>query len=376
MKRLLTAVGHIFPKDLRKRVKAFVYNHPRICPQLYAWARANPSHAQVVKVYWETHERERLPAMPFAGQVPDAFRTSLKFPVYDKTLLKIKGVGMRGPDGLLFLPDGTICHQNFWALEQVEAALGFSRFSSKKKVTKRGNYWPLIFFWGLGYYHWFNDVLSTLHGNLELVPEDTRFIVPAGMDGFHWRSLELLGIGKDRLEIFDGSEDWELENLWWQPPAAHPDNQTPGAMQWIGQTVAQKLSSQAQSYSKKVYIQRTLPHARVVVNEYEFLPALQDMGFGIYRTETMPFDEQVKLFAGAELIVAPHGAGLTNMIFSKPGTRVVEILAKGYERRCYWTLATELGHQYRFCLGQPKFPERKGEPDIEFDNQKILNVIA
>jgi capsular polysaccharide biosynthesis protein len=81
----------------------------------------------------------------------------------------------------------------------------------------------------------------------------------------------------------------------------------------------------------------------------------------------MSFEEQVRLFRNAEVVVGPHGAGFTNLIFSKPGTRVVEILAKGYERRCYWTLSSELGHDYRFHLGQPKFPERKGEPDIQID---------
>ena len=35
--------------------------------------------------------------------------------------------------------------------------------------------------------------------------------------------------------------------------------------------------------------------------------------------------EQIKLFQGAQIIVAIHGAGLVNMIFSKPGTKVVEL---------------------------------------------------
>jgi capsular polysaccharide biosynthesis protein len=74
-------------------------------------------------------------------------------------------------------------------------------------------------------------------------------------------------------------------------------------------------------------------------------------------------------------VVAPHGAGLTNLIFSKPGTSVVEILAKGNERRCYWTLCEELGHDYRFYLGEPEFPGRRGEPDIVVDAEQFLGAL-
>jgi len=78
----------------------------------------------------------------------------------------------------------------------------------------------------------------------------------------------------------------------------------------------------------------------------------------------MSFEEQLRLFRNAEVVVGPHGAGFTNLIFSKPGTRVIEIFAKGHERRCYWSLSSELGHDYHFYLGSPKFPQRKGEPDV------------
>jgi capsular polysaccharide biosynthesis protein len=99
------------------------------------------------------------------------------------------------------------------------------------------------------------------------------------------------------------------------------------------------------------------------------------MGFQVCRLESMTFEEQVRLFRNAEVVVGPHGAGFTNLIYSKPGTRVVEIMAKGYERRCYWTLSAELGHDYRFYLGSPKFPERKGEPDIEVEPSQFCKSL-
>jgi hypothetical protein len=43
------------------------------------------------------------------------------------------------------------------------------------------------------------------------------------------------------------------------------------------------------------------------------------------KLEGMPFHEQIQLFASAKLIVGQHGAGLSNIVFCKPGTHVVEI---------------------------------------------------
>jgi capsular polysaccharide biosynthesis protein len=176
--------------------------------------------------------------------------------------------------------------------------------------------------------------------------------------------------------VFDGIESWTFENFWWQPPAVHPDDQTPGAMQWIGQLIVQSVPVGQSEKPIKIYISRTLPSARVIANEAELLPSLQEMGFQICRLEQMPFEEQVRLFRNAEVVVGPHGAGFTNLIFSKPGTRVVEILAKGHERRCYWTLSAELGHDYLFYLGTPKFPERRGEPDIEVEPSSFFKSMG
>jgi hypothetical protein len=43
------------------------------------------------------------------------------------------------------------------------------------------------------------------------------------------------------------------------------------------------------------------------------------------KLEGMPFHEQIQLFASAKLIVGQHGAGLSNIVFCKPGTHLVEI---------------------------------------------------
>jgi capsular polysaccharide biosynthesis protein len=287
---------------------------------------------------------------------------------------------MRGREGILFLPDGSVTHQTGWALDHVTETIAYKKKWRGPEIFKKGNYSTLILYWGLGYYHWFKDVLSTLHQTLEMMPEDTIFLVPHGYaktysGDFYLKSLKALGIGNERVVEFDGAESWTFENFWWQPPAVHPDDQAPGAMQWIGKQIVDSVPVVQVEKPVRIYISRTLPSARVIANEEELLPGLLEIGFQICRLEEVPFEEQVRLFRNAEIVVGPHGAGFTNLIFSRPGTRVIEFLAKGYERRCYWTLCHELGHDYRFYLGRPKFPERKGEPDIEVEPSRFCQSL-
>jgi len=50
---------------------------------------------------------------------------------------------------------------------------------------------------------------------------------------------------------------------------------------------------------------------RRIINEHEVIEALATFGFVAYALEEMSFSEQVRLFSQAEMVVAPHGAGLT-----------------------------------------------------------------
>lgn len=67
------------------------------------------------------------------------------------------------------------------------------------------------------------------------------------------------------------------------------------------------------------------------------------------------------LFANAKIVIAPHGAGLTNLIFCKPGTKVLEIF-QSHEDDTYCYLAQVLGLDYH-CLKTTQFIKGGGYKD-------------
>jgi capsular polysaccharide biosynthesis protein len=74
---------------------------------------------------------------------------------------------------------------------------------------------------------------------------------------------------------------------------------------------------------RRLYLRRGAGLRRRVLNEDELLAALEPHGFVSVQPERLSFEEQVDLFSQAEIVVAPVGAALTNMLFMPPGGRAV-----------------------------------------------------
>ena len=59
--------------------------------------------------------------------------------------------------------------------------------------------------------------------------------------------------------------------------------------------------------------------------------------------------QALETWSAASVAIAPHGAGLTNMIFMPHGSSVIEIIAHGQTGQVYGVLARIVGHRYRHC---------------------------
>jgi capsular polysaccharide biosynthesis protein len=76
---------------------------------------------------------------------------------------------------------------------------------------------------------------------------------------------------------------------------------------------------------ERIYVSRALASARRVANEAEVIAALEPFGIRPVTLEGMAIADQARLFAGARLVVGPHGAGFANMAFAAHGAALVEL---------------------------------------------------
>lgn len=97
---------------------------------------------------------------------------------------------------------------------------------------------------------------------------------------------------------------------------------------------------------ERLYLSRSRARRRRVVREELLWEALAPLGFQRVCTEMLSWSEQCALFRHARVVVAPHGAALANLVFSPPGTQVIELLHSRYLHPGYWRLSALRGHDY------------------------------
>jgi hypothetical protein len=122
-------------------------------------------------------------------------------------------------------------------------------------------------------------------------------------------------------------------------------------------------------FSKKIFISRNDAGSRRVINEDEVFALFEPLGFERYFLTELSFIEQVRLFENAEMIVAPSGSGLTNLIFCNPGTCIVELFqARG---DCTFFYLSQLVGLKHICLQSMIFSQGGGF----FDTTISLDLI-
>jgi hypothetical protein len=105
--------------------------------------------------------------------------------------------------------------------------------------------------------------------------------------------------------------------------------------------------------TRKLYISRG--KTRRILNEAALHPILERHGIEFIEDIPRTVPEQIALFKDAQLIIGPHGAAFTNMIWAPPGAQVLEFFQKHYYPPYFYYLAKVLGHSYA-CWIEPPAP--------------------
>jgi hypothetical protein len=322
--------------------------------------RLNPAGVRIVKILVpETTTRELPVATQPRGESARFFRERRKFPVFERCLACMKGARVHARDGFLYLPDGRVLLENhFFFREHVENHdQYFERLAPPRRID--GPVFPLIGFCPGAHYHWMTEVLYRLHGCLDDLPIGTRFLVPARLSAVHRDALLAFGIGPDRLLEMERDDHFEFSELWYASPVTKSGYDVPEAARWVHAAFADHRRGHAQGSSSPgaspeiIYITRRQASRRRIVNEDELVPVLEAAGVTCVECEKLSFAGQMEVFARARAVIAPHGAGLVNLLFAPLGGRVLEIHPEEIPTgaTCYWSLAHALGWSYHYVRG-------------------------
>jgi capsular polysaccharide biosynthesis protein len=268
-------------------------------------------------------------------------------------LAVIEKAVIRDSLGLVELPDGQVCLQGNWYLPYLKDEPAYKRIFPKQKRIIKGNVYSLLGLWSQEFYHWFHDILPRLEFALPYLPSDTKFLIHENPKVYQLESLKAYGINSNSLEEQPVGTDTKVEKLWFATPIGQSYMSSAVALNKVSNRLKKffaldKVSGETQN----IYISRKNASSRRILNELALENLLLDFGIKSYLCEQMSLSEQINLFSNAKLILAPHGAGLVNMIYAPNGTLVTEITrAEGKTVPCYILMANQLGHKFsRFLV--------------------------
>ncbi len=186
------------------------------------------------------------------------------------------------------------------------------------------------------------------------------------VSSFHMETLSKLGVPRSKIRQLENAEHIQADELI-VPSLPGNTGQVP---RWACEFLRREFLSSKERIqtltNRKIYISRTKAGHRQVENDDEIIRLLQQFDFQVVHLEDRPISEQAELMSQADVVVSPHGAGLGNIVFCQPGTRVIELFHHSAVNVMFWTIANAMELDYTYVLSEGPRPERYVQPLLEY----------
>ena len=188
------------------------------------------------------------------------------------------------------------------------------------------------------YSHWFTAHLPKL---LLLQARDAlgQVVLPASRPRFVDDSMRLAGIDPDAFATFDPTRSLKVREL----TLLGTDRFRPELLR-LARERYPALTDRAPF--RRIFVSRKHAARRRLINETAIWPLLRREGFESVVMEKLSFVEQVRLMQETAVLLAPHGAGLTNAMFCPTGTQIVELADLGFPNPNFYAVSAAMGHDY------------------------------
>ena len=236
---------------------------------------------------------------------------------------------------------------------------------------------------GNNYFHFLFDIVTKLKIYEERFSlSDIDYFYVPGINSWQKQILSLFKINEKKLidsnkyRHIKAREIIAIDHPWYK--SGYIQQEIKKLPEWSIFFLREKFLDLRKKFqtSKKIFIDRTdslYKHCKLINNQ-EVIKFLEKKGFKSYQTSKLNFYEQIYLFENAEIIISPHGAALTNIIFSKPGMRLFELIPKNHGSVKCERISSFLKFNYtRVDLDPVVTDNNEGDIKIELDQlERIL----
>lgn len=234
------------------------------------------------------------------------------------------------------------------------------------------------------YFHWMYDALPRINLLEESGFKVDFYLAPGLSRRFQKETLQTLGIDESQTVDFSAVRHIIADQLIVSNSAGDTLERTSSQgifyPRWVVEFLRKKfwpVKTGKFSMGQAIYISRRDVNSRKIINETELIEAFEKHNIKIYTLEDMPFTDQVGLFYSASLVVAPHGAGLANLAFCRPGTQVLEIFPSHFVKALYAYISFIAGLKYNYYIGEGVGNSKKSiYRDFRVDATALTAIMA
>ncbi|AWK90265.1 glycosyltransferase family 61 protein [Azospirillum thermophilum] len=299
-------------------------------------------------------ETPRIHEHPFAG----AWRQACYSPAPVR-LYRLRGAYVHSTAGVVMVANRLVAEtlQHVWPQEhgmEVDRQTGFTTLCSAAVRRVAGRAVHLLAAGAYNYYHWHIDAVS----RLSILPKahaDDLLLVPPLEHGFQRDTLERLAAEHPlTLHAIGPAETVLVDELILIPNFGGFGYYPRPEMLDVFDRLMRPMD--AMPPHRRLYVSRARSSKRRLETEPEIAALLAAEGYEILDLDTLTLDEQIRCFAEATHVVGPHGAGLTNLVFCRPGTAVCELQMDCYMNWLFRRLGNLRGLRYGCVLGSIQGP--------------------
>jgi len=220
-----------------------------------------------------------------------------------------------------------------------------------------------------GFFHWFGDTLQKLEAleNSKIDLSSFTLLIPSKvLNSYSSFTLKKYNFN---YRILKSSDLVFIRDVIFVPEISQSGNFRPHLAKKISERFRFKIENKNLN---RFYVSRSKAEKRKLINENLLYPLLKKNKFSIISTEDIVFTEQLKIFSNCEILISIHGAALTNMLWMPDKSKVMEIRLKDDSlNNCYFTLASDLGHDYYYFLAEPTNSKSTQLTDFRVDFKKF-----
>ena len=205
------------------------------------------------------------------------------------------------------------------------------------------------------------DIIPKIYLIQKKIKKKINFYYVSAPKKWQIKIFKILGISENKLinssknkHIF-ADEIISLDHPWYQKGTFQ--NQVKKIPKWIIFINRKMFLKKAKKVklSKKIFLDRSsseFNHCQIY-NQKQINKWIKKNNLNTCKPEKLSLEKQIYLFNKASIVVGAHGAAFTNIIFCRPGTKIIEIIPADHPNRKCERISKILGLKYFRIVTKP-----------------------